>query len=467
MKSGVVLAGLSPHPPIMIPEVGRGEERNAPGTLRAMDILGRRFASLDYDTLVVITPHGLVLRDAVSVRGDAALEGDLAGFGARRVTLALKSDLELVREIAVSSKEDGLTTVLLDRRRLDGYMADRRLDHGVMVPLYYLAKHGFSKPAVVVNIGFLSLLDLYRYGMAIARASKRLGRRIAVLASGDLSHRLKPDAPAGYNPKGKVFDETLMGYLRDFSPKDVLNMPEDLVENAGECGLRPVVMMLGALDDLEVRSEVLSYEGPWGVGYGIALLSPEGPAKSRLAEIQEDRERRIEETRRNESYPVHLARTAVERYVRAGETLTVPGDVPQEFRSPAGVFVSIHKEGMLRGCIGTTGPTCPTAAHEIIQNAISAATGDPRFHKVTADELPFLEYSVDVLSAPEEVPGEEDLDPKVYGVIVERGARRGLLLPDLPGITSVREQVDIAKRKAGIGLREGVRLYRFTVKRYH
>ena len=467
MKSGVVLAGLSPHPPIMVPEVGRGEEQNAPGTLRALDTLGKEFASAEYDTLVVITPHGLVLRDAVSVRGDETLEGDLGSFGARGVCLTVKSDLELVREIAAVAKEDKLTTVLLDRRRLDGYLAERRLDHGVMVPLYYLAKHGFSKPVVIVNIGILSLFDLYRYGAAIARAAKGLGRRIAVLASGDLSHRLKPDGPAGYNPKGKVFDETLMGHLRDFSPKDILGMPEDLVEDAGECGLRPVAMMLGALDDLKVRSEVLSYEGPWGVGYGIALLTPEGQAESRVTEILEDRERRIEEARKNESFPVNLARTAVERYVRSGEIVSVPREVPEEFRVPTGVFVSIHKEGMLRGCIGTTGPTCPTAAHEIIQNAISAATGDPRFRKVTSEELPLLEYSVDVLSEPEEVPGEEYLDPKVYGVIVERGGRRGLLLPDLPGIGSVREQVDIAKRKAGIGLRERVRLYRFTVKRYH
>jgi len=467
VKSGVVLAGLSPHPPIMIPEVGKGEERNAPDTLWALDELGKRFASADYDTLVVITPHGLVLRDAVSIRGDAVLEGDLASFGAYSVNISLKSDLELVREIAASAKEDDLKTVLLDRWRLDTYLTERRLDHGVVVPLYYLVKHGFSKPVAVVNMGFLSLMDLYRYGMAIARAAKRLGRKIAVLASGDLSHRLKPDAPAGYNPRGKVFDETLMARLRDFSPREVLTMPEDLIEDAGECGMRPVCMMLGALDDLEVRSEVLSYEGPWGVGYGIAIFTPERQRESRLAEILAERERRIQEMRKNESFPVRLARSAVENYVRTGKRIGVPEDVPEEFRVPAGVFVSIHKEGMLRGCIGTTGPTCPTAAHEIIQNAISAATADPRFDEVTAGELPLLEYSVDVLSEPEEVPGEEHLDPKVYGVIVERGGRRGLLLPDLPGINSVREQVDIAKRKAGIGLREPVRYFRFTVTRYH
>ena len=124
-------------------------------------------------------------------------------------------------------------------------MADR-VDHGVMVPLYYLAKHGFSKPAVVVNIGFLPVLDLYRYGTALAGAAKRIGRRIAVLASGDLSHRLKPDAPAGYSPKGSVFDERLMDCLRKYDPKGILGMPEELTQEAGECGLRPVAMMLGS-----------------------------------------------------------------------------------------------------------------------------------------------------------------------------------------------------------------------------
>ncbi|MGI6667571.1 MAG: AmmeMemoRadiSam system protein A [Bacillota bacterium] len=467
MKSGVVLAGLSPHPPIIIPEVGRGEERNASSTVRAMESLGKRFASADYDSLVIITPHGLVLRDAVSIRGDATMEGDFGGFGARRVTFGVRNDLELVREIAAASKEDGFTTVLLDRRTMRSYTVDSRLDHGCLVPLYYMVKHGFSRPVVVVNIGYLPVLDLYRYGMAISRASERVGRRVAVLASGDLSHRLTPDAPAGYNPKGKLFDESLMGHLRDFDPKGILGIPEDLLQDAGECGMRPVAMMLGSIDNCRVRSEVLSYEGPFGVGYGVALIHPEGQGESRLKEILGDRERRLQDARENESYPVRLARTAVEHYVGTRKTLDPPGDVPEQFRSPAGVFVSIHEDGMLRGCIGTIGPTCPTAAQEIIQSAISAATGDPRFREVTAGELPFLDYSVDVLSDPQEISGEEDLDPKVYGVIVERGARRGLLLPDLPGIDSAREQVEIAKRKAGIRPSEEVRLYRFTVTRYH
>jgi len=133
----------------------------------------------------------------------------------------------------------------------------------------------------------------------------------------------------------------------------------------------------------------------------------------------------------------------------------------------AGTFVSLHKRGALRGCIGTFEPTCPNVAEEIIQNAISAATRDPRFPPVQDSELDDLEISVDVLSPPEPVESMAELDPERYGVIVESGWRRGLLLPDLEGVDTAEYQVEIARRKAGIGAHEPVQLYRFEVKRYH
>jgi AmmeMemoRadiSam system protein A len=463
------LAGLSPHPPIIIPEVGRGEEKDAEATIRAMEELGTVFASADHDTLIVFTPHGLVFGDAVSIRGGARLSGDFRDFGARGVSLTLENDTELVREIASEAlRTSGIRTVVLDDRTRRLYAADERLDHGVLVPLYFMVKKGFSKKIVVVNIAAMPLLDLYRYGMAIARVAGRLGRRAAVLASGDLSHRLTRGAPAGYSPKGREFDEKIILHLRDFDPEAIVGMPKSSYEEAGECGLRPITMMLGALDGREVKSDVLSYEGPYGVGYGVAILRPsEVKGQSRLSELERVRRERLASIRAGESYPVRIARSAVEEYVTKGKVMPVPGDIPAELSEPAGVFVSIHKDGMLRGCIGTTGPTCRNALQEIIQNAISAATDDPRFAGVTAQELDALDYSVDILSEPEPVESESQLDPAVYGVIVERGSRRGLLLPDLPGVDSVAQQLEIAKSKAGIRPSEPARLYRFTVTRYH
>ena len=163
---------------------------------------------------------------------------------------------------------------------------------------------------------------------------------------------------------------------------------------------------------------------------------------------------------------VEISKMAVEAYIRDGAVLLPPGETPAELKDRAGGFVSLKKGGMLRGCIGTIEPCCPSLAEEAIANAICSATRDPRFLPVEEHELEHLEYSVDVLSPPEPVSGLQELDPRHYGVVVERGTRRGLLLPDLDGVDTPEQQVDIARRKAGIGLDESVQLYRFLVQRF-
>ncbi len=162
---------------------------------------------------------------------------------------------------------------------------------------------------------------------------------------------------------------------------------------------------------------------------------------------------------------VKLAKEAVENYVRHGRVVK-PKELMPEMQGRAGVFVSLKKRGELRGCIGTFLPTKENIAEEVVANAISSATHDPRFPPVVPDELGELEYSVDVLSEPEPVKDVRGLDPKKYGVIVECGYRRGLLLPDLEGVNTVEEQIRICRAKAGIAPDEPVKLYRFTVKRY-
>lgn len=165
---------------------------------------------------------------------------------------------------------------------------------------------------------------------------------------------------------------------------------------------------------------------------------------------------------------VALARASVERFVTTGMMLEVPEDVPEELlRRRAGAFVSLHERGELRGCIGTIGPTQPDLAREIIRNGVLAASEDPRFPPVASDELDYLEYSVDVLEEPEPAAGLDDLDVREYGVIVSKGWRRGLLLPNLEGVDTVEQQVAIAKRKAGIGWDErDIELERFRVERH-
>ncbi len=171
---------------------------------------------------------------------------------------------------------------------------------------------------------------------------------------------------------------------------------------------------------------------------------------------------------KKESAYVRLARETIENYIKNGKMISPPNDLPDEIiNQKAGVFVSIKKFGNLKGCIGTFMPTQENIAYEIIRNAISAAVDDPRFSPVTVSELNNLTISVDVLSSSEEISNISELDPKKYGVIVSSGYKKGLLLPDLEGVDTAEEQVDIAKRKAGIYPGEKIKLYRFEVKRYY
>lgn len=166
-------------------------------------------------------------------------------------------------------------------------------------------------------------------------------------------------------------------------------------------------------------------------------------------------------------FVISLAKRAVITYLKEGRIIEPPEDLPPELKKRGGAFVSIHtKDGRLRGCIGTIQPTCKNLAYEIIQNAISSATRDPRFPPVTLDEIENLEFSVDILSPLEEVSDISELDPKKYGVVVERGWRRGVLLPDLEGVDTVEEQLEIALAKAGISPDEDYKIYRFRVDRY-
>ncbi|MBI4589451.1 MAG: AmmeMemoRadiSam system protein A [Candidatus Rokubacteria bacterium] len=166
------------------------------------------------------------------------------------------------------------------------------------------------------------------------------------------------------------------------------------------------------------------------------------------------------------SQALWLARQSVEYYVRSQALLPPPTDPPPLLRDPGAAFVTLRLGKALRGCIGTLGPTKPTLAHEIMANAVAAASSDPRFPPVAPSELVVLLYEVDILGALEPIPDEGHLDPDQYGVVVEAGGRRGVLLPAIEGVTTPSQQVAIAKSKALIRPSQAVTLYRFTVTRF-
>lgn len=231
-----------------------------------------------------------------------------------------------------------------------------------------------------------------------------------------------------------------------------------------------------------VRAELLSHEGPFGVGYGIAAFTPTGDAGSDESRAFDEQyvahhARTLQALRAQESPWVALARFSLERFMLEGRRTDPARDLPaalaerlprELFSTRAGAFVSLKKDGQLRGCIGTILPTQTTLAEEICANAISAGCHDPRFDAVSSDELGELVYDVDVLSVPERIAGPEELDPARYGVIVSTpDGRRGLLLPDLDGVDTVEEQLRIAAQKGRIDLvHDEIMLERFTVTRH-
>ena len=344
------------------------------------------------------------------------------------------------------------------------------LDHGTMIPLYFIDKKYTDYKLVRIGLSGLSLADHYRLGQMIAQTAQELGRRAVYVASGDLSHKLKEDGPYGFDDNGPEYDRKIMEVMGKGAFDQLLDFPETLCEKAAECGHRSFVMMAGVLDRSAVDIRKLSHQDTFGVGYGVCTYRVTAPDPERkfLDRWMERQKKACEERKAAEDDYVRLARKSLETYICTGKKLSLPEDLPAEMmKKRAGVFVSLHREGRLRGCIGTIAPVQENIAMEILENAVSAATDDPRFDPVRAEELGSLEYSVDVLGETEKISSKEELDVIRYGVIVTKGSRRGLLLPRLDGVDSVQQQISIARKKAGIGEDEdGVLLERFEVVRH-
>ena len=454
--SSLVFSGIAPHPPIMVPEVGREAIAEVRRSISAMQELTKRIVANKAETVILISPHAPLEPYAFVAYQDQELHADFANFRAPKVQLTASLDRELLDAIVERGSQENYTVVGISKSKLD---------HGSAVPLYFLQRNGWQGKVVALGYSFLSNEDHVRFGSCIGRAIRDLGRPVALIASGDLSHRLKPEAPAGYNPTAYIFDDEIVDALRTNNPERIVQINQSLRELAGECGYRSMLIAVGATRELPPCCDVLNYEAPFGVGYLVAQLTSKetGTEDSATAKAGTDDEMGAD----GEHLPA-LARAAVEQFVREGTQVNAPAVVSELLQARAACFVSLKTlDGELRGCIGTIEPAQDTLAAEVIANAIRAATRDPRFEPVAPEELANLRYSVDVLSAIEATE-LENLDPSVFGVIVEdeAGMHRGLLLPDLEGIDTAEKQVEIASRKAGITPGTPIRLQRFSVSRY-
>ena len=315
-------------------------------------------------------------------------------------------------------------------------------EHSIEVQLPFIQYFKPDTKFVPILLSHTNASVYRNIGMAIAKAIKDSGKEAVIVASGDMNHY---ESQKITHTKDRQAIESML----KMEAGELLERVHDF--NISMCGYGTASCLIYAAKEFGlVKTELVKYQTSGDINHDFSAVV--GYAGILFKGV-------------NESAPVKLARETVESFITRGE-IPHPKNITPEMKGKAGVFVSLHKNDELRGCIGTIEPDEENIAQEIIRNAVHSATRDPRFNPVTADELPQLEYSVDILTEPEPVNSEKELDPKKYGAIVEAGWRRGLLLPDLEGVDTVKRQLDICRMKAGIGPEEPVKLYRFEVKRY-
>ena len=459
----VTAAFMVPHPPLIVPQVGKGSEAQIQKTTDAYEKVAQMIAEQNPRTIIISSPHAAMYADYFHISPGRHASGDLSQFRAKEVSFEEEYDTDLVDEIVRLADKNSFFAGTLGER-------DKKLDHGTMVPLYFIRKYLPACRIVRIGLSGLPLTDHYRFGQLIAEAVDNLGINAVYVASGDLSHKLQTYGPYGYAPEGPEYDRRIMDVCSRGAFEELFDFDEAFCNRASECGHRSFVIMAGALDGLSLNITQHSHEDVTGVGYGICsfLVTGKDPSRRFLDSHLKKTKERLNKSREASDAYVRLAARTIEKYITEGVEEDIPSDLPSDMLTQrAGAFVSIHEHGRLRGCIGTILPTKECVAKEIMDNAISAATKDPRFDPITKDELAWLEINVDILGEPEDIESEDQLDVKRYGVIVSNRYKRGLLLPDLDGIDTVEQQIAIARQKAGISDHEKYSLQRFEVIRHY
>lgn len=261
----LVFAGISPHPPIVIPKIGGADAKKVKKTADALLELGDKLNDAEPETIIIISPHGLIYPDRINVCGMQNLAGDFSQFGNPELKFKFQNDLDLAKQIDKIANEEEIETLLYDNGDNNNIY---ELDHGILVPLYFLQKKlDLSVKILSITYSYQGRAQHFAFGQIIAEICEKSKTRIAIIASGDLSHRLFPQNFLKDKSAGKKFDQNLVSLIKKNDVQSILELDEDFIEEAGECGYRSILILLGAIEKLKYKPNILSYEGPFGVGY--------------------------------------------------------------------------------------------------------------------------------------------------------------------------------------------------------
>lgn len=259
-------AAITPHPTVIIPSIGKSNLNLARKTVLAMNQIGEKFRSVKAETVVVISPHGPVQYDKFMINYSPVLRGDLGSFGDQR-KFVFENNRELIDEIVKVSRANGLPV---------GLVRELEMDRGTLVPLYYLIneKDTTYNPKVIhMSFSMLPLDYHFYFGRVLGKIMQGSPKVFSLIASSNLSHRISPGSPAGYSPRGRFFDKKLIDLIRRKDVEGILGIESELIEEAGECGLRSIAILLGVIHNMRWEIRSMSYESPFGVGYLTANVN--------------------------------------------------------------------------------------------------------------------------------------------------------------------------------------------------
>lgn len=275
----IAIHALMPHSVMMIPEIGKSEFNKINTTVTAVTEVAKIIKGENPQTIILVTPHGPILEDSASISIHPRLKGSFAAFGAADIILGFETDDLLTRHILRHTDRLGINVIELTDDKAKNHCVTLELDYGSLVPLYYLSKAGFKGQLVHISVGLLSYEELYTFGKAVQMAIGAIGKRVGVIASGNLSHHVAPQVAAGPSYWDDTFDQQVLAAVKGVNIKALLNLELAAIKTAKECGLRSIFFLLGVVGGMDATGEVVSYEAPLGVGYGVAVIRAQNKVK--------------------------------------------------------------------------------------------------------------------------------------------------------------------------------------------
>ncbi|MBS7528178.1 AmmeMemoRadiSam system protein B [Fusibacter paucivorans] len=474
-----------PHAPVFLPNIGISEAPQVKMTFEAMHEVGKRVAEMAPETIVVISPHGPRFTDAIAIYDQNDYRGDLKAFGDFDHTFSFEKDIKYIDALMQCNRTANKRFYTLKENQFKQFELDTALDHGVLVPLYFITRHYHNFKLVCLSDADFSPAELIESGALLRKAAEQVNRKVLFIASGDLSHTLNDQGPYQYKPAGKVVDNAVCEAFEKSDIERLAILAPETIAEAAICGLGPLWLLLGVYECQAYQTNRLSYQGPFGVGYAVAEFEKiDGVGARRAVLFKAKMKTRTDAVRKRMSpiatYALRVLKARLQdslpprieiranAYIINHEKFKIDEAVSKQLLTKtADVFVSIKSDGALRGCIGSVGSDTKAPLYEKIAYYVAqAASHDSRFEPIGMSEYELLTISVDVLSPLEAITSTALLDSRKYGIFVTDGLNSGVLLPAIEGVDSVVEQMRIAAHKGGFLVEDIKETYRFTVDRY-